>query len=82
MSRMIKDYIEVGDHLALDGLIARLTEIRDSLPASAEAEIRMRGDDVFGRHLCVAFLRPLTADEAACEGRYAGARKTKLRRVA
>ena len=82
MSRMIKDYIEVGNHIALDGLIARLIEIRDSLPASAEAEIRMRGDDVFGRHLCVAFLRPLTADEAACEGRYAGTRKTKLRRVA
>ena len=82
MSRMIKDYIEVGDHLALDGLIARLIEIRDSLPASAEAEIRMRGDDVFGRHLCVAFLRPLTAEEAACEGRYAGTRKMKLKRVA
>jgi hypothetical protein len=82
MSRMIKDYIEVGDHLALDGLIARLIEIRDSLPPSAEAEIRMRGDDVFGRHLCVAFLRPLTAEEAACEGRYVETRKAKLRRVA
>ena len=55
MSRMIKDYVEVGEHASLDALIARLTEIRDSLPASAEAQIRMRGDDVFGRHLCVAF---------------------------
>ena len=80
MTRMVKDYVEVSDHSSLDALIARLTEIRDGLPASAEAEIRMRGDDVFGRHLCVAFMRPLTAEEAACEGRYAaGRRRPRLR---
>jgi hypothetical protein len=72
MKRLIKDYVEIGDHASLDSVIEQLTRIRDSLPASAEAEIRMRGDDVFGRHLCVAFMRPLTAEEAACEGRYAG----------
>ena len=82
MTRMVKDYVEVSDHTSLEALIARLTEIRDSLPASAEAEIRMRGDDVFGRHLCVAFMRPLTAEEAACEGRYAGGRKRPRLRAA
>jgi hypothetical protein len=82
MSRLIKDYLEVGEHGSLDALIARLTEIRDSLPASAEAEIRMRGDDVFGRHLCVGFLRPLTAEEAACEGRYGAAGAPELRDAA
>lgn len=83
MTRMVKDYVEVSDHTSLEALIERLTEIRDSLPASAEAEIRMRGDDVFGRHLCVAYLRPLTAEEAACEGRYAaGRRRPRLRAAA
>jgi hypothetical protein len=82
MSRMIKDYLEIGDHQSLDSLIERLTAIRDSLPPAADAELRIRGDDVFGRHLCVGFLRPLTEAEAACEGRYADARRTRLRRAA
>jgi hypothetical protein len=80
MSRMIKDYVEIGDHASLDSLIAQLTELRDSLAPSAEAELKMRGDDIFGRHLCIAFMRPLTAEEAACEGRYVG--KPRLRRAA
>ena len=81
MSRMIKDYVEIGDHASLDSLIERLTELRDSLPPAAEAELRVRGDHVFGRHLCIGFMRPLTAEEAACEGRYAE-RKPRLRRAA
>lgn len=82
MTRMIKDYAEIGDHASLDSLIARLTEIRDSLPQGTQAELRVRGDDVFGRHLCVGFLRPLTAEEAACEGRYGRTGKARLRRAA
>ena len=82
MSRMIKDYVEVGDHASLADLIRRLTEIRDSLPASAEAEIRVRGDDHFGRHLCVGFFRPLTPEEAACEGRYAAVGTRRLKAAA
>ena len=82
MSRMIKDYVEIGDHASLDSLIARLTEIRDSLPNGAEAEVRLRGDDIFGRHLSIGFLRPLTAEEAACEGRYAAGGRARLKRAA
>ena len=82
MSRLIKDYVEIGDHASLDDLIARLTALRDSLPASAEAELKIRGDDVFGRHLCVGYLRPLTAEEAACEGRYGDAGLPALKRAA
>jgi hypothetical protein len=67
---MIKDYVEIGEFATLGETIARLTEIRDSLPPEAEAELSIRGDVSFGRHLCVAFMRPLTAEEAACEGRY------------
>ena len=81
MSRLIKDYLQVEDHLSLDALIARLTEIRDGLPGGADAQVKLRGDDVFGRHLAVGFLRPLTAEEAAAEGRY-GSCAVKLRAVA
>ena len=80
MSRLVKDYVEIGDFTSLDKLIARLTELRDTLPAEAEAEIRIRGDDVFGRHLSVAFLRPQTAEEAECEARYADAYEESLQR--
>jgi hypothetical protein len=82
MRRMIKDYVEIADLVPLDDLIARLTDLRDSLPPSAEAELKMRGDDIFGRHLSIGFMRPLTAEEAECEGRYANAGRARLRRAA
>lgn len=82
MSRLIKDYVEIGEHISLDDLIGRLTELRDSLPPSAAPELRLRGDDVFGRHLCIGFMRPLTDEEAACVGRYAEAGATRLKRAA
>lgn len=82
MSRMVKDYLEIGDHMSLDTLIERLIEIREGLSEGTEAELRMRGDDVFGRHLSIGYLRPLTDEEAACEGRYTGARRPRLRRAA
>jgi len=70
MSRLIKDYIEVSDHQSLDQLIAQLSAIRDRLPEGGEGQVRMRGNDVYGRHLCVMFQRPLTHAEADCESRY------------
>lgn len=73
MSRPVKDYIQIDDLTTLDALIERLTEIRDTLPDAAEATLRMRGDDVFGRHLSISFMRPQTPEEAACDGRYADA---------
>ena len=73
MSKQVKDFVEVRDYASLDQLIERLIEVRDSLPDSADAEVRMRGDDVFGRHLCVSFYRPQTEEEAECDARYADA---------
>ncbi len=78
MRRLIKDFVEVKDHRSLDQLIERLTEIRESLPEGANAEIRMRGDDVFGRHLSVSFSRPQTDEEVACDARYAQAYQDSL----
>jgi hypothetical protein len=73
MSKLVKDFIEIKDCGSLDGLIERLTEVRDSLPDTAEPQIKMRGDDIFGRHICVSFYRAQTADEAECDARYAEA---------
>ena len=73
MSRLVKDFIEIRECTSLDALIERLQEVRGSLPEAAEPEVKMRGDDIFGRHLCVSFYRPQTAEEAECDARYADA---------
>ena len=73
MSRFVRDYVEVKDYGTLDALIEQLIQVRNSLPEGAGAEVKMRGDDVFGRHLCVSFSRPQSAAEAECEARYADA---------
>jgi hypothetical protein len=70
MTRRVKDYVDIRDHLSLDALIERLVELRDRLPEDSEAELRLRGDEVFGRRLSIGFLRPLTDEEAECEARY------------
>lgn len=79
MRRLVKDFIEVKDHRSLDQLIERLQEVRASLPEGAEPDVRMRGDDVFGRHLSISFSRPQTDEEAACDARYAAAYEESLR---
>ena len=70
MGRRVKDFIEISEYTSLDQLINTLTAIRDSLPPDAEPELRMKGDDVFGRRLSISYSRELTAEEAACEARY------------
>ena len=73
MAKLVREFIEVKDYASLDGLIQNLIEVRDSLPATTEAEVKMRGDDVFGRQLSISFMRPQTAEEAECDARYAKA---------
>ena len=73
MARRVKDFIEISEYTSLDDLIRFLETIRDSLPGDCEPELKMRGDEVFGRRLTISFLRELTAEEAALEERYAGA---------
>lgn len=67
---MVKDFVDVANHASLDSLIETLVSLRDSLPEGAEAEMRIRGDDVFGRTLSISFFRSQTEEEVACEGRY------------
>lgn len=75
MSRRVKEYIDIQDHESIDELIEKLVEIRDSLPEGCDAELRLRGDDVFGHRITVSYLRGQTAEEAECERRYAQAAK-------
>src|SRR4028118_781414 len=75
MKRRVKEFIEIEDHSTLDELIAKLSEVRNALPPESEAELRLRGDDVFGRKLSVSYFRDQTAEEADIEARYADACK-------
>ena len=76
MRTRVKDYIEVSDYTSLDRLITTLTAIRDSLPETAEPELKMRGDDVFGRRLSISYWRELTATEAAMDAKYGAEART------
>jgi antirestriction protein len=75
MSRRVKEFVDIADHVSLDELIEKLAELRDSLPEDAEAELRLRGDDVFGRRITVTYFRDQTEEEAESERRYAEAQK-------
>ena len=75
MSRRIKEFVDIGDHSSLDGLIEKLVELRESLPDNSEAELKLRGDDVFGHRITLCYFRDQTEEEAECERRYAEAAK-------
>jgi len=71
MTRRVKEFVDIEDHSSIDDLIDKLVALRDGLPADAEAELRLRGDEVFGRKISISYLRPQTREEAECEKRYA-----------
>ena len=71
MPRRVKDFIDISEYTSLDDLIRYLGTIRDYLPADCEAELKIRGDDVFGRRLTITYFREMTAEEAEIEARYA-----------
>ena len=80
MSRMVKDFIEIRDCGSLDALIDSLVAARESLPAGSQAEVRMRGDDVFGRQIAISYFRPQTAEEMECDARYVSAYRESRQR--
>jgi hypothetical protein len=83
MSRRIKDFVDVEDHVSLDDLIGKLKQVRDSMPEDAEAELRLRGDEVFGHRITISYFREQTDEEAELERRYAEqAREAKERELA
>jgi hypothetical protein len=70
--RRVKDFIDISEYTSLDDLIRYLQTIRDNLPADHQAELKIRGDDVFGRRLTISYFREQTAEEAELDSKYAG----------
>jgi hypothetical protein len=82
MKRRVKEFVDIVDHVSLDDLIGKLAEVRDSLPDGSEAELRLRGDEVFGHRITISFFREQTDEEAEVEKRYAAAsREAKEREL-
>jgi hypothetical protein len=70
--RRVKDFIDISEHTSLDDLIRYLKTIRENLPAGHDAEMKIRGDDVFGRRLTITYFRDQTPEEVELESKYGG----------
>jgi hypothetical protein len=70
--RRVKDFIDISEYTSLDDLIRYLETIRDNLPAEHQAELKIRGDDVFGRRLTISYFREQTPEEVEIESKYTG----------
>ena len=70
MPRRVKDVIDISEYTSLDDLIRYLETIRDNLPPDHQAEMNIRGDEVFGRRLTVTYFREQTPDEVELETKY------------
>jgi len=82
MKRRVREFVDIDDHVSLDGLIEKLAEVRDSLSEECEAELRLRGDEIFGHRITISYLREQTDEEAEIEKRYAQAsREAKEREL-
>jgi len=82
MERRVKEFVDISDLVSLDVLIETLTELRDALPAESDAELRLRGDEIFGHRITISYFRGQTEEEAECERRYAeAAREAKEREL-
>ena len=68
--RRVKDFIDISEYTSLDDLIRYLQTIRDNLPEGCEAEMKIRGDDVFGKRLTIQYFREQTPEEAELEAKY------------
>ena len=71
MPRRVKDFIDISEYTSLEDLIRYLETIRDNLPAEHQAELKIRGDDVFGRRLTISYFREQTPEEVELEAKYA-----------
>jgi len=70
--RRVKDFIDISEYTSLDDLIRYLETIRDNLPEGHEAELKIRGDEVFGRRLTITFFREQTPEELELDSKYSG----------
>jgi hypothetical protein len=83
--RRVKDFIDISEYTSLDDLIRYLETIRDNLPTDHQAELKIRGDEIFGRRLTISYFREQTIEEVELESKYGsededGANIEQLRR--
>ena len=71
MPRRVKDFIDISEYTSLDDLIRYLETIRDNLPEDHEAELKIRGDEVFGKRLTITYFRDQTDVDANLHVKYA-----------
>ena len=72
MARRVKDFIDISEYTSLDDLIRYLETIRDNLPEGHEAEMKIRGDEIFGKRLTITYSRDQTPEETELESKYSG----------
>ena len=72
MPRRVKDFIDISEFTSLDDLIRYLNTIRENLPDGHEAELKIRGDDGFGRRLTITYFREQTPEEVELDAKYSG----------
>ena len=72
MPRRVKDFIDISEFTSLGDLIRYLETIRDNLPEGHDAEMKIRGDEVFGKRLTITYSREQTPEEAELESKYSG----------
>jgi hypothetical protein len=75
VSRRVKDFIDISEYTSLEDLIRYLETIRDNLPADHQAELKIRGDEIFGRRLTITYFREQTPEELELESKYHGGDK-------
>jgi hypothetical protein len=73
--RRVKDFIDISEYTSLDDLIRYLAAIRDNLPPDHQAEMKIRGDEIFGRRLTITYFREQTPDELELESKYSAVDK-------
>ncbi len=73
MPRRVKDFIDISEFTSLDDLIRYLETVRDNLPPEHQAELKIRGDEVFGRRLTITYFREKTPAEVELESKYSAA---------
>ena len=71
MPRRVKDFIDISEFTSLDDLIRYLEVVRDNLPPDHQAEMKIRGDEMFGRRLTITYFRD-NARRGGARSKYAG----------
>lgn len=61
---MVREFVELPGNTSIEDLMVRLCAIKAQMPPGAgDEQVRVRGDEFFGHHLQVTYVRPETPEE-------------------